>query len=93
MSTVAEHVMDIGYDIDWNGTQVLDSCSLLGQRLLLESWYVQCEQHSLNRKHGLLPSIYCTLIGDTMMDFLSFYSYVTCSCVFYLRICSPFISV
>ena len=28
VSAVAEHVMDTGHDIDWDGAQVLDSCGL-----------------------------------------------------------------
>ena len=64
VSAVAEHVMDTGHNIEWDGARVLDSCGLLRQRLLLESWYVQCEQHSMNRERGPLPSIYCALAGQ-----------------------------
>ena len=61
-SALAEHAMDTGHDIDWDGVQVLDRCELLKQRLLLESWYVQCEKHSWNRERGPLPPLYRALV-------------------------------
>ena len=60
-STLAKHVMDTGHAIDWEGSCILDMCASLRSRLFLESWYIQKEQHPLNRELGPLPTQYYTL--------------------------------
>ena len=61
-STLAEHVLSTGHDIDWANASIVASFDHLSQRLYLESWYIQKQPLSLNREVGPLPSIYGPLI-------------------------------
>ena len=76
---------------------ILDVCSIMCQRVLVESWYVQ---NSLNRERGPLPSVYCTVairwwvLNLSLILFLYIYFltiifslYVAYSCVFNICIC------
>ena len=63
-SALAEHALRTGHDIDWNNATILASCKFLDQRLLLESWHVQCQRKALNREQGSMPSLYMSLMNS-----------------------------
>ena len=63
-SALAEHALRTGHDIDWNNATILASCQFLDQRLLLESWHVQCQRKALNREQGSMPSLYMSLMNS-----------------------------
>ena len=63
-SLVFLHAHDTGHNFDWKKTQILDRESVKTKRLLAESFYINCNEHTINKKEDsqFLNRIYKNLI-------------------------------
>ena len=62
-SVIAEHVWFEEHQIDWSAATVLESEINLHCQLVLESWHIHRQKHSLNREQGALPLDYTPLLA------------------------------
>ena len=62
-SALAEHVWNKEHHINWQNAEVLEANQQYWRkRCLLESLHINKETKQLNREHGTLPDIYCSLL-------------------------------
>ncbi len=63
-SALAEHVCDTKHAIAWENSKIITTNNRYGQRRCLEAWYINMNQHALNRDDGsYLPQEYLHLVG------------------------------
>lgn len=63
-SGLAEHILNVGHHMHWDGAEVVDSHSDTFQCCIIEGWHIVCQRHSLNiyRDKSQLPQIYQQLV-------------------------------
>ena len=62
-SALAEYALDTGHHVDHTKSEeVTDHHPYTTTRCLLESWYIQGNQNTLNREKGTLPEVYTALL-------------------------------
>jgi hypothetical protein len=63
-SALTEHVCYTKHEIAWENAKVITTKNRYGQRLCLEAWHINMNNHALNRDDGAyLPEEYMHLIG------------------------------
>ena len=58
VSALAEHIINTGHLIDWDGVEVIDSHSDTFQCCVIEGWHIVRQHHPLNGDQSQLPQVY-----------------------------------
>ena len=62
-SAVAEHSLEHGHCIKWDGAEVVSVNQRWYHRCFVESWHIRGNKCSVNRDKGFLPEIYNCLVN------------------------------
>ena len=61
-SAVAEHSVNLGHRINWDGAKVIRREQAWYRRCFMESWHIRQNRQSMNKDRGVLPDVYNSLI-------------------------------